>query len=401
MIAHRDVEQLNALTSLRFFAAAFVVAFHYSDIYFDNSPRTGIVSIGYCGVTFFFLLSGFILSYNYRETDFSRRENVLKYLIARFARIYPVYILSLIISVPFLIASSTEIAQLPVRIVYLSSIILSLLGLQAWVPGAACAVNCPSWSISTEFFFYLMFPLLFPLIYRSPRRWFGVTIAAWAAVTTMLLVVWAELGQGQSIIDVTLAGHPTADLASQFVKFFPVNRLTEFMLGVVLFVVWERHRDSLRRIPMVGLFAIASAFLLLIKAHVSQILLHDGLTAIAWAPLIVAGAGMRQGLLASRPMVFLGRISFSLYLLHVPVWSAMTAFDKHVLGNRLLSAPSLFIVLTAIAALGVSILLFRFVEEPMRHFIMHRSPGLPLAARANKKAPTDIRLVRRSGSLWW
>jgi peptidoglycan/LPS O-acetylase OafA/YrhL len=98
--AHASVAQLHALTSLRFVAAALVVLFHYkAHLFADNGwPTPKLAEIGYTGVTFFFILSGFILAYNYWQTDFSQSNNLIRFFQARIARVYPVYICSLAVS---------------------------------------------------------------------------------------------------------------------------------------------------------------------------------------------------------------------------------------------------------------------------------------------------------------
>src|SRR5262249_3327802 len=98
--AHSKVEHLNALTSLRFFAAMYVLAFHYA----PSNASSSFLRFGYTGVTFFFILSGFILAHNYQGVDFRDRFNRYSYFSARIARIYPVFLLSLLASLPFALA---------------------------------------------------------------------------------------------------------------------------------------------------------------------------------------------------------------------------------------------------------------------------------------------------------
>jgi peptidoglycan/LPS O-acetylase OafA/YrhL len=153
---------------LRFFASLYVLAFHYDTLIFGEMSSSGFVSLGYSGVTFFFLLSGFILSHTYQYVDFTKRQFVNEYLLARIARIYPAFIASLFVSLPFFLKLMLNNSGPRQELLAASAIVLTPLGLHAWVPGIACALNCPSWSISTELFFYCMFPLVLAPVSRRP-----------------------------------------------------------------------------------------------------------------------------------------------------------------------------------------------------------------------------------------
>lgn len=128
--------QLAALTSLRFWAAFYVLAFHYAGTFFNVPAKSGIVSLGYTGVTFFFMLSGFILAYNYSLTNFTDRSKLFDYFISRFARIYPVYVLSLLVSLPYFLVDVLQAKSPVLKTVMTSAGAFSPLVLQAWVPGA-------------------------------------------------------------------------------------------------------------------------------------------------------------------------------------------------------------------------------------------------------------------------
>jgi len=165
--AHPAVQHLDALTSLRFFAALYVLMFHYTSI--SGSIFEGqVVRMGYTGVTFFFVLSGFILAHNYHQVDFAKPGAIFRYVLARFSRIYPVYLLSLLAGMPFLLVSFGKVTSGVTTTMAASSLLVAPFGLQAWFPGTACSLNCPSWSISVEAFFYLMLPFLLAPIMRTP-----------------------------------------------------------------------------------------------------------------------------------------------------------------------------------------------------------------------------------------
>lgn len=365
--AHPAVRHLAALTSLRFLAALYVLVFHYSAIP-GNIFESQFVRLGYTGVSFFFVLSGFILAHNYHHVDFGKPGALHRYLLARISRIYPVYLLSLIAGVPFLFVFLAKLAPGMTTTLAASSLVVAPFGLQAWFPGTACALNCPSWSISVEAFFYLMLPVLLAPILRHPLKWLVFTLGGWLVVTAAYVLTWSVISPQGSI----LQSQPsvTHEIVAQFIKYFPPGRLPEFCLGVALYGMWTRHSRYFNPGLMICTCLAAAMILLTQNSYVPEIALHNGLSAIVWAPLILGAANMKGGVLSLPVCEFLGRISFSLYLFHLPIFSAVLSFDNKVLGRTLATQhPTLLIVITAALAIVISAVVFVLVEEPMRRRI--------------------------------
>ncbi|MCJ2015742.1 acyltransferase family protein [Methylobacterium sp. J-076] len=376
--AHPKVEALPALTALRFVAAAYVVAFHYTPYYFPDAEVPAFVALGYSGVTFFFLLSGFILAYNYRDADLASPGPRRLFYRARVARVYPVYLLALAVHVPWFLAWVMK-QPMPLKALMASGGVLAPLGVHAWVPGAACSLDCPSWSISVELFFYALFPILLPLVLRNPSRVALATLAFWVATLALATLLWQAYGGGASLISPEPGGMLPVLLA-EFVKYFPVLHLPEFIAGLLLYVAWQNAR-----LPGPALIALSVGFGALIVAgarYVPEPILHNGLTMLAWAPLILACAAMRRGLLCARPLVFLGKISFALYLLHIPVFAMLNTADRVVLHGWLGAHPWTGIGVTGFASLVAATLAHLLVEEPARQRILRR-PDRP----ASRPAP--------------
>jgi peptidoglycan/LPS O-acetylase OafA/YrhL len=153
--------KLKALTALRFFAALHVVLFHTRIVgilpagpwWYEN-----FAVVGYIGVNLFFVLSGFILVYTYAGTSVSPR----RFWQARFARTYPTYLLSLLVSAPFFFFAvrHLEIPFLAWSKQHLAACVLTINLLQSWFPQAALTWSAVCWSLSVEAFFYLVFPIL-------------------------------------------------------------------------------------------------------------------------------------------------------------------------------------------------------------------------------------------------
>ncbi len=363
---HPKVEALPALTALRFFAAAYVVAFHYTPYYFPEADGSGFIGLGYSGVTFFFLLSGFILAYNYRDANLGEKQARALFYRARFARVYPVFLLALLIHVPWFLAWVTK-QPMPLKALMASGAVLAPLGIHAWVPGAACSLDCPSWSVSVEFFFYALFPILLPLVLGNPKRIALATLAFWIAAAALATSVWQASSGGVSLIAPEPGGIRPV-LIAEFVKYFPLLHLPEFIAGLLLYGAW-RHV----RLPPPLLLAISAGFGALIvvsSGYIPDPILHNGITMLAWAPLILACAAMRQGPLCSRPLVFLGKVSFALYLLHIPVFAMLNTANNTVLHGSLSGHPWLGIGLASVASLVAAILVHLLVEEPARRRIL-------------------------------
>jgi peptidoglycan/LPS O-acetylase OafA/YrhL len=178
--------RLPALTSLRFFAAFHVVIFHLQAMKIVQGPAwyEKLASVGYVGVSFFFVLSGFILVYTYAGRTLSLKD----FWRARFARIYPAYAFSLLFTAPWFFIAVLKFdipffAWPKAHLKLAAGLVVTLL--QAWVPPAALTWNPVAWSLSVEAFFYLLFPfLLLLLIRRSLPQLLLIAAAAWLASLT-------------------------------------------------------------------------------------------------------------------------------------------------------------------------------------------------------------------------
>ena len=114
-------------------------------------------------------------------------------------------------------------------------------------------------------------------------------------------------------------------------------------------------------------------------SSVPEPILHNGLTMLTWAPLILACAAMRRGPLCSRPLVFLGKISFALYLLHIPVYAALNTLDRLALHGWLGTHPWVGVTVACLASLVAAAVVHLAVEEPARRRILRsaRQPTIP------------------------
>lgn len=363
---------LAPLTALRFFAALHVVMYHLGQAHLGWAPAwiRNIAATGYVSVGLFFVLSGFILTYTYADPETGFRGERRDYLRARVARIYPVYLLSLLCYAPFFISYLFKNSP-PLTAFWqlIASGGLVLVLQQAWIPAWATSWNTPAWSLSVEAFFYLLLPWILPWALRLPRaRLLLGTAAAWlAALIAPLLFLGlmpAAVRGGAEGFWINLA------------KFTPLFHLPEFLGGVLLGIHFLRQADcpaSRVRAPLVALATLGA--LLWILGHSSAIpylLLHDGLLAPLFGILIYSLAASKSGLarLLSQPvLVRLGEASYALYILHLMLWTWTAKFAR--LGFYPENGAAVFWIYL-VAAILLAVLTHHYVEEPLRKQLRNR-----------------------------
>ncbi len=201
--------QLPALTGIRFFLAMWVVVYHQSDSLLASIDGPswlhraveGIVRTGYTAVSAFFVLSGFVLTYNYDLRTLISARNGIRFGIARFSRIYPAYATGLLMFVPFVIYRLVADLEGGPS-VGMANFILNACLLQAWVPGAALSWNYPGWSLSDEAFFYAVLPFAGVLtariversLGRSTFRLLGLAATLWLlCLTVPMWAIWQQI----------------------------------------------------------------------------------------------------------------------------------------------------------------------------------------------------------------
>jgi peptidoglycan/LPS O-acetylase OafA/YrhL len=178
-------DNIRTLTPLRFFAAAAVVAYHFLlYVPFDVSAYAWLPHKGYLAVDFFFILSGFILTHVYRGGILDKKISYRDFMVRRFARIYPLHLLTLL--------AMAGIALTPLHFGLivpwpghfpLESFFSQIFLLHAWGFERALSFNGPSWSISAEWFAYLIFPeLMLRLSNKRPGLALLSSLAAFAAL---------------------------------------------------------------------------------------------------------------------------------------------------------------------------------------------------------------------------
>lgn len=354
---------LPALTGLRFVAAFGVVLFHRGqDFVAAYGPEwlRPVAASGYVGVSLFFVLSGFILAYTYFEHA-ERPPRPRPFYEARVARIYPVYLVGLAIALPFGVRDLLRLADAGAQARGLVAWAAETLLLQGWHPETACGLNCPGWSLSVEVFFYALFPFLGFVFYRSVRA--HLALAALFSALAVLAPWVYHLTRPDGLARVDPSTHT---FLVSLVKYNPLLHLPEFLLGIVvagLHFAWPA-RVGVWTWPLLPGALIAAT--LFHGPDLPHLVLHNGLLApvFGWLILTLARPGsLTVRALSWRPIVLLGEASYSLYIVHMPLWMWSSSLGRRLLGGAM---PALDFPLYLLASVALSLLLYRAVELPAR-----------------------------------
>ncbi|HEY1160702.1 MAG TPA: acyltransferase [Terracidiphilus sp.] len=371
----RKPERLNALTGLRSFAAVNIVLFHFS-----NPKWFGwlapVVNAGYVSVSFFILLSGFVLAYNYAWRARTGKLDRVRFWKARFTRLYPIYLLSLLLSwrvVPLEYASHTYG-------MFWTGMALTPLLLQGWIPSIATFLNTPAWTMSAESFYYVLFPWL-ARVKRPAQVW---------NYLVQLAGVWV-LGMvpGALYIAFNPDGIAHPDRWSwgpwlQALKFTPLPHLASFVFGILLAGLDELVPRPGRLRLNLGLAGFFGAFgILSLGPLVPYAIIHDGLLMPMFGCIVLglAGDNPMAALLGMRPLVFVGEASYCLYLLHFNFWNLI--HDSHVLNWAGLSRFDPWI--SYVLLIGMALLALYLVEKPAQRQLRMRM-GVSTVVKERKAA---------------
>ena len=373
-------ERLDALTGLRFVAAAAVSLSHLQ--LWLHLDEWNLGTLGSSGVGFFFVLSGFILAHVYRSGN--RSLEPVPFYMARFARIWPVHATCL-----FLMIGANGVGPSKEPVTATHRIVEHALLLQSWTTDIhwAHSLNGPAWSLSVEAFFYALFPLLANL---GMRRLLALLGTCWLVNAT---VYW--------LLDGSAADPAMRSVWECVAVTAPPLRLQEFVLGICAHAWWSRKNAPA---PSANSTLLATAAEVLAcglvfacfraltpcglgpawidapghEASLIAMARGPGLS-VAFAALVATfadGRGLLGKLCKSAPMAHLGEISYAFYLVHTFVLLMTTRrFESHGIEldwtTQALAATCM--------SIGAATLLHAFIEVPLRISILAR--GAALSAR--------------------
>jgi peptidoglycan/LPS O-acetylase OafA/YrhL len=352
-----------------------VVAFHLTSGYREHLPAglARAIDQGPESVSIFFVLSGFVLAYTYRDRA---AADPADFWLSRFARIYPVYAFALVLGLPMFIGHPPQYDNIQLDITrvplgaplnsHVAALVAWILLAQAWIPSLVLKWNYPGWSLSVEAFFYALFPLLSVMVgARAPGKLGRVLWIAWGSSIALTACWWiaSRFVPPNPVLQVWwgLAG-----------KYHPLMRLPEFVIGIAL-GFW--FMDG-RRLSRPGIAAVLAWVAILLGWAVAwrgaMRYFEHPLLIPAYAVLVFSiahGAGWVGRILASGPLVRLGEASYSLYLLHAPIiFAANALLPRRAPGTGYLTAGA-ELVAVALTSICASLLSYRFIENPARQWI--------------------------------
>jgi len=349
-------QKIDSLTGIRALAAIAVVLTHMlSQTKFGC--LTPLIEKGYLGVDLFFILSGFILSHVYQTVFRSiKMRSLFEFLMLRLARIMPVHLVVLLLyclDYSFLLLARGPKAE-DSAIFSPMGLLYNILNLQAWGLAKHLSWNCPAWSISAEWFAYLLFPVLCLFSNRMHKAWINIAgIIGLFAGLYLFAIAHGEL---------SIRWHDT----------YPLVRVGfEFTVGILLFNLFKLQlKKNNSAIPSFrwDLLTVVSVCLFIYGgyANFSDFILVPILTLLLYS-LAFAGP-LSKLVMGNKVMAHLGEISFSMYM--IDAFATITYFQASKFLPVLQSLPAspiLYVAVRLVMSLCNAHLLYLFIEKPARN----------------------------------
>jgi peptidoglycan/LPS O-acetylase OafA/YrhL len=336
--------QFNALTGLRGFAALWVAAYHGFHALLPALKLPGTADnflfSGWLAVDLFFVLSGFVISHAHlRDFETFSRPAAMRFLQLRLARVYPAHLVAALLWLPLVAVAMRAGYELPA---YTPRTFLHAISLtNGWGLPGADGWNLPSWSVGSEWFAYLTFPVLAVLLLRvRTARSYALVASSTLGVTYVL--AWLFRGGTQYML-------PDWGML--------IRVESEFLIGCCTYGIYRMGaaRSYFWIVGALGVSALACSGL-----HG----LVDGLYIPLFAAIVLGLAVSRRNVLSSVVAVWLGKVSYSLYLVHAAVIVVLKQLYAHTDLDERFPLFALLAYILAIVCAGYA--LYATVEEPAR-----------------------------------
>lgn len=372
-IKHSAINLPN-LTPLRGFAAMVVVIFHFNEIavQFVSQEQTMLLRKCYLMVDLFFIMSGFIMLHVYGES-FSKSlhaKNFGTFIKARFARLYPLHLFTLLAAIILFYVSTAPVDSVSARIFNPMAIITNLLMLHSCGFHDIFTWNVPSWSISAEWWAYMVFPFLAILLSKNKRV--GLFVIVFLALTFYFSIIYLLPRTNPFAPNIPYLSH---DLDVTF-DFGYLRGLAGFMMGMLVYVGYQNKKIShLFSKDIVGFCCII----------VLLSLMHFGLNDLVYIPLfmlLVLSFSANEGFIAKmcslKILQYLGDISYSIYMVHVLIIFYAGDYFLKTLGitfkvNEAHQVPFytglMASILFLLVVIVVSSITYYIVEKPCRRWL--------------------------------
>ena len=375
MLAAQDSSvRVEILTFFRFIAAVIVVVFHYG-----KAAELGpFLTSGPQMVTFFFVLSGFVMGISYCNKD---KVVARTYWWARVSRIMPVYLLALFLTIAFLYFQHEQINFVALG--------LDLVLLQSWITPYPIKLNSPGWSLSAEMFFYFLFPFILKIINHnkiSTSRLIIISAIIWLA-TQIVLSFFLSNGY--------YTGFPST--SHDLIFYFPLSHFCSFLWGVVGGVWFIRNQSKIRDTFSLFMLPLSLGILWFLLTYPNILEYYIGFK-LAFSSsflspffmfFIISISVFKLNIInifKARPLILLGEASYSVYILQLPIHQIYyKCFD--VLRNN---HPILDFYLYLTILIGLSIFLFIFFEKRANKFLRYSLPTQIRSMKLSVTRPIDI-----------
>jgi len=354
--------RIEALTFFRFLAALIVIIFHFgtsTDLAKTFSP---FIISGSQMVTFFFVLSGFVLMIShYKKKD----ETLQNFYLSRIARIVPLYMLALFLTLYF----EHDAKE------HMLSLALSMGFLQSWFPPYAMNLNIPGWSLSAEAFFYLTFPLVLFIIKQSNIKIFSLILFS------LLLYLFT-----QAILS-NYMNHASYDqlpaIFHDTLYYSPLFHYCSFILGVTGGYIYVKKPHYFHKKTFLSFFIMSFSFFItyyllqhpeLLNETLNTTLAYKssfyGLLFLLFILSITYSNNFIIKILSLRLFVILGESSYALYILQFPIY---ILYNEHISKYLNLEGSNNFYAYLFILII-LSIATFYLFEKPANYFIKNKLP---------------------------
>lgn len=341
--------RIEQLTFTRFIAAISIVIFHYgqNSFLFNNQYLSFIFKQANIGVSYFFILSGFVMTIVY----YPKKElSIKQFLVNRVARIYPLYIFAIILILFIKLF----------RLVDFKELTLNIFMIQSWFPKMALTLNYPGWSLSVELFFYLCFIPIINFI-KNKRI---------STIAFIILLFWFI---SQVIYHHLFIGsNEFLFYSARDIKYLPIFHLNEFLIGIFTGLLFLKSMKKKLLHSNNTIIIILLLLLVLFLKYPLGFNYHNGLLAAIFAPLIFfisKSSGKMSSFFSNKIFIFLGEISYGIYLLQYPVWKAMGKIEKYFDIINEYSDNTIFFLLKLFILILLSSLTYKYIETPMRKLI--------------------------------
>ncbi len=351
----QDGQNIRQLTGLRFFAAYWVVLYHYWP-HLQGPPRPMFVEKGYLGVELFFILSGFILCHVYRQSVADGQFRYGGFLWNRLARVYPLHLATLIGMGAMAVGALAMGFSVDPHILSWPSLPANLLLLHAWGLADTAGWNHPSWSISAEWFAYLTFPVFAWGALKASAR----PIAGVAFATLFLAGLYGAFER--------IAGFP---LTQATIAWGALRIVPCFAYGCALHAFWKARpaQNHLLAMAMTVTSVAATSLAAGFGAPDAAIVLGLGIVILGFGRLAQSGSTI----FAAPTLVYLGEISYSVYMICIPWMIIFVNLSLRMIpsDNEKLTIVAWLVMLIGVVPLSAAT--FHLIEKPARQAMKHLS----------------------------